>query len=188
MGGPLWRTYLYLPGVHSSRTCEGRAVNWVALALSLPLAKEGCYGEVLLQRGLVNCNWHASRFQVIGAVHGWQAGRCLSYLANHHIHPCTLRAFFTISIIQGRAVGVAHYLLGGIVTTWAFFARPRTNAQVVFSDPSSCGIANFKLGAISIAPNLHPRSHGHIVHHTPSVLYGRRSWSSSTRETCPAST
>ncbi|MGL5833381.1 MAG: hypothetical protein ACRC1Z_09135, partial [Waterburya sp.] len=22
---------------------------------------------------------------------------------------------------QGRAVGVAHYLLGGIVTTWAFF-------------------------------------------------------------------
>ena len=128
----------------------------------------------------VNCNWHASRFQVIGAVHGWQAGRCLSYLANHHIHPCTLRAFFTISIIQGRAVGVAHYLLGGIVTTWAFFARPRTNAQVVFSDPSSCGIANFKLGAISIAPNLHPRSHGHIVHHTPSVLYGRRSWSSST--------
>ncbi|MEO0800684.1 MAG: photosystem I core protein PsaA [Cyanobacteria bacterium J06642_2] len=26
-----------------------------------------------------------------------------------------------MSIIQGRAVGVAHYLLGGIVTTWAFF-------------------------------------------------------------------
>jgi len=26
-----------------------------------------------------------------------------------------------LSIIQGRAVGVAHYLLGGIVTTWAFF-------------------------------------------------------------------
>jgi len=23
--------------------------------------------------------------------------------------------------VQGRAVGVAHYLLGGIVTTWAFF-------------------------------------------------------------------
>jgi photosystem I P700 chlorophyll a apoprotein A1 len=26
-----------------------------------------------------------------------------------------------LSIIHGRAVGVAHYLLGGIVTTWAFF-------------------------------------------------------------------
>ncbi len=26
-----------------------------------------------------------------------------------------------LSIIQGRAVGVAHYLLGGITTTWAFF-------------------------------------------------------------------
>ena len=26
-----------------------------------------------------------------------------------------------LSIIQGRAVGLAHYLLGGIVTTWAFF-------------------------------------------------------------------
>jgi photosystem I P700 chlorophyll a apoprotein A1 len=31
------------------------------------------------------------------------------------IHPKSL------SIIQGRDVGVAHYLLGGIVTTWAFF-------------------------------------------------------------------
>jgi len=26
-----------------------------------------------------------------------------------------------LSIVQGRAVGVAHFLLGGIVTTWAFF-------------------------------------------------------------------
>lgn len=26
-----------------------------------------------------------------------------------------------LSIVHGRAVGVAHYLLGGIVTTWAFF-------------------------------------------------------------------
>jgi photosystem I P700 chlorophyll a apoprotein A1 len=26
-----------------------------------------------------------------------------------------------LSIVQGRAVGVAYYLLGGIVTTWAFF-------------------------------------------------------------------
>ncbi|MGA1409929.1 MAG: photosystem I core protein PsaA [Prochlorotrichaceae cyanobacterium] len=26
-----------------------------------------------------------------------------------------------LSILQGRAVGVAHYLLGGIVTTWSFF-------------------------------------------------------------------
>ena len=26
-----------------------------------------------------------------------------------------------LSITQGRAVGVAHYLFGGIVTTWAFF-------------------------------------------------------------------
>ncbi|MBD2413913.1 photosystem I core protein PsaA [Nostoc calcicola FACHB-389] len=26
-----------------------------------------------------------------------------------------------LSIVQGRAVGVAHYLLGGIATTWAFF-------------------------------------------------------------------
>jgi len=26
-----------------------------------------------------------------------------------------------LSIVQGRAVGAAHYLLGGIVTTWAFF-------------------------------------------------------------------
>ena len=32
-----------------------------------------------------------------------------------------------LSIIQGRAVGVAHYLLGGIVTTWAFFLA-RINA------------------------------------------------------------
>jgi photosystem I P700 chlorophyll a apoprotein A1 len=26
-----------------------------------------------------------------------------------------------LSIVQGRAVGLAHYLLGGIATTWAFF-------------------------------------------------------------------
>ena len=26
-----------------------------------------------------------------------------------------------LSITQGRAVGVAHFLLGGIATTWAFF-------------------------------------------------------------------
>ena len=26
-----------------------------------------------------------------------------------------------LSITQGRAVGVAHYLLGGIATTWSFF-------------------------------------------------------------------
>jgi hypothetical protein len=26
-----------------------------------------------------------------------------------------------LSITQGRAVGLAHYLLGGIGTTWAFF-------------------------------------------------------------------
>jgi hypothetical protein len=26
-----------------------------------------------------------------------------------------------LSITQGRAVGITHYLLGGIVTTWAFF-------------------------------------------------------------------
>uniref|UniRef100_A0A2K2BD50 Photosystem I P700 chlorophyll a apoprotein A1 n=1 Tax=Populus trichocarpa TaxID=3694 RepID=A0A2K2BD50_POPTR len=26
-----------------------------------------------------------------------------------------------LSIIQGRVVGVTHYLLGGIATTWAFF-------------------------------------------------------------------
>jgi photosystem I P700 chlorophyll a apoprotein A1 len=29
-----------------------------------------------------------------------------------------------LSITQGRAVGVTHYLLGGIVTTWAFFQAP----------------------------------------------------------------
>jgi photosystem I P700 chlorophyll a apoprotein A1 len=27
----------------------------------------------------------------------------------------------TLSITQGRAVGLAHYLLGGIGTTWSFF-------------------------------------------------------------------
>ena len=54
----------------------------------------------------VNCNWHASRFQVIGAVHGWQAGRCLSYLANHH--PCTLRAFFTITSSH-LSSGIVHH-------------------------------------------------------------------------------
>ncbi|NJO43331.1 MAG: photosystem I core protein PsaA [Cyanobacteria bacterium RU_5_0] len=31
-----------------------------------------------------------------------------------------------LSIIHGRAVGVAHYLLGGIVTTWAFFLARMT--------------------------------------------------------------
>jgi photosystem I P700 chlorophyll a apoprotein A1 len=31
-----------------------------------------------------------------------------------------------LSIIQGRAVGAAHYLLGGIVTTWAFFLARMT--------------------------------------------------------------
>ena len=30
-------------------------------------------------------------------------------------------AHATLSITQGRAVGITHYLLGGIVTTWAFF-------------------------------------------------------------------
>jgi photosystem I P700 chlorophyll a apoprotein A1 len=28
---------------------------------------------------------------------------------------------FALSIVQGRAVGVAHFLLGGIATTWSFF-------------------------------------------------------------------
>ena len=30
-----------------------------------------------------------------------------------------------LSITQGRAVGVSHYLLGGIVTTWSFFLALR---------------------------------------------------------------
>ncbi|CAN4123446.1 unnamed protein product [Withania somnifera] len=34
------------------------------------------------------------------------------------VAPATLRA---LSIIQGRLVGVTHYLQGGIATTWAFF-------------------------------------------------------------------
>jgi photosystem I P700 chlorophyll a apoprotein A1 len=34
-----------------------------------------------------------------------------------------------LSIIQGRAVGVAHYLLGGIVTTWAFFLARTLSIQ-----------------------------------------------------------
>jgi photosystem I P700 chlorophyll a apoprotein A1 len=32
-----------------------------------------------------------------------------------------VQLFNLLSITQGRAVGVAHYLLGGIATTWAFF-------------------------------------------------------------------
>jgi photosystem I P700 chlorophyll a apoprotein A1 len=31
-----------------------------------------------------------------------------------------------LSIVQGRTVGVSHYLLGGIATTWAFF-----NARII---------------------------------------------------------
>jgi photosystem I P700 chlorophyll a apoprotein A1 len=34
-----------------------------------------------------------------------------------------------LSIIQGRAVGVTHYLLGGIVTTWAFFLARTLSLQ-----------------------------------------------------------
>jgi photosystem I P700 chlorophyll a apoprotein A1 len=32
-----------------------------------------------------------------------------------------LRFNHALSITQGRAVGLTHYLLGGIGTTWAFF-------------------------------------------------------------------
>ncbi|KAL5643878.1 hypothetical protein ACJX0J_001511, partial [Zea mays] len=40
-----------------------------------------------------------------------------------------------LSIIQGRAVGVTHYLLGGIATTWAFFLA--RIIAVGYSDPTT---------------------------------------------------
>jgi photosystem I P700 chlorophyll a apoprotein A1 len=36
-------------------------------------------------------------------------------MLSHETQACAL------SITQGHAVGVAHYLLGGIATTWSFF-------------------------------------------------------------------
>ncbi|KAL5646710.1 hypothetical protein ACJX0J_005164 [Zea mays] len=42
----------------------------------------------------------------------------LFFLGAHFVWAFSLIA---LSIIQGRAVGVTHYLLGGIATTWAFF-------------------------------------------------------------------
>eukprot|EP01024_Parvocaulis_polyphysoides_P052567 TRINITY_DN519_c0_g1_i1.p1 TRINITY_DN519_c0_g1~~TRINITY_DN519_c0_g1_i1.p1 ORF type:complete len:649 (-),score=39.18 TRINITY_DN519_c0_g1_i1:48-1994(-) len=41
-----------------------------------------------------------------------------------------------LSITQGRAVGVAHYLLGGIATTWAFFL-----ARIIAVGQNQCGVS-----------------------------------------------
>jgi photosystem I P700 chlorophyll a apoprotein A1 len=37
-----------------------------------------------------------------------------------------------LSITQGRAVGVAHYLLGGIATTWSFFSSTYYFCWLIF--------------------------------------------------------
>ena len=61
---------------------------------------------------------------------GWVMQRCIGYWQEliesiiwAHQLVATAPAIYprALSIIQGRAVGVAHYLLGGIVTTWSFF-------------------------------------------------------------------
>jgi hypothetical protein len=51
------------------------------------------------------------------------------FLVTQQIKSCSIQPR-ALSITQGRAVGVAHYLLGGIATTWAFFlARSRLIQQ-----------------------------------------------------------
>ena len=35
-----------------------------------------------------------------------------------------------LSITQGRAVGMVHYLLGGIVTTWSFFLARAAGTEI----------------------------------------------------------
>ena len=92
----------------------------------------------------------AQSVQVINSYGSATAGYGIMFLAGHFIFAFSLMFLFSgrgywqeliesivwahnklriavkiqpraLSIIQGRAVGVAHYLLGGIVTTWAFF-------------------------------------------------------------------
>lgn len=91
--------------------------------------------------------FHSSHFPLFGLS---RDGPCLFFLGAHFVWAFSLMFLFSgrgywqeliesivwahnklkvapatqpraLSIIQGRAVGVTHYLLGGIATTWAFF-------------------------------------------------------------------
>ena len=63
------------PYVSSIRYPGIRIFSRCALGVgTLYLLTHGLAGSNLdATTSFVNCNWHASRFQVIGAVHGWQA-------------------------------------------------------------------------------------------------------------------
>lgn len=78
----------------------------------------GCYGLVFLGAHFI---WAFSLMFLFSGRGYWQElieGLVWAHGILRIAPSITPRA---LSITQGRAVGVSHYLLGGIVTTWSFF-------------------------------------------------------------------
>ncbi|MGJ3253400.1 MAG: photosystem I core protein PsaA [Elainellaceae cyanobacterium] len=85
----------------------------------------GSYGSALSAYGLLFLGGHfVFGFSLMFLFSGrgyWQELIESIVWAHNKLRITTAIQPRALSIIQGRAVGVAHYLLGGIVTTWAFF-------------------------------------------------------------------
>ena len=83
------------------------------------------YGSSLSGYGLIFLGAHfiwAFSLMFLFSGRGWWMELIESILWVHnklHLMPSIQPR--ALSITQGRAVGVAHYLLGGIATTWSFF-------------------------------------------------------------------
>ena len=85
----------------------------------------GSYGSALSAYGLLFLAGHfVFGFSLMFLFSGrgyWQELIESIVWAHNKLRITTVIQPRALSITQGRAVGVAHYLLGGIVTTWAFF-------------------------------------------------------------------
>nr|RNJ67191.1 MAG: photosystem I core protein PsaA [Leptolyngbya sp. IPPAS B-1204] len=85
----------------------------------------GSYGSALSAYGLLFLGGHfVFGFSLMFLFSGrgyWQELIESIVWAHNKLHITPAIQPRALSIVHGRAVGVAHYLLGGIVTTWAFF-------------------------------------------------------------------
>jgi photosystem I P700 chlorophyll a apoprotein A1 len=82
------------------------------------------YGSALSAYGLIFLGAHfvwAFSLMFLFSGRGYWQELIESILSHNKLKVAPAIQPRALSITQGRAVGVAHYLLGGIATTWAFF-------------------------------------------------------------------
>jgi len=104
-------------------TCQVSAWDHVFLALFWQVIQS--YGSALSAYGLIFLGahfiWAFSLMFLFSGRGYWQELIESIVWAHNKLKVAPAIQPRALSITQGRAVGVAHYLLGGIATTWSFF-------------------------------------------------------------------